>query len=62
MLKAYRYTFDSRDRGSDERLDVVDSEDGLWKCYTIFNCNQACPKEIDITRWLSALKRKAVTG
>jgi len=41
---------------------VVDSEDGLWKCYTIFNCNQACPKEIDITRWLSALKRKAVTN
>ncbi len=62
MLKAYRYTFDTRDNGSDERLDVVDSEDGLWKCYTIFNCNQACPKEIDITRWLSALKRKSVTG
>jgi succinate dehydrogenase / fumarate reductase iron-sulfur subunit len=62
MLKAYRYTFDSRDEGADERLDVVDSENGLWKCYTIFNCNQSCPKDIDITRWLSALKRKAVTG
>ena len=62
MLKAYRYTFDSRDRGTGERVDVVDSEDGLWKCYTIFNCNEACPKDIDITRWLSALKRKAATG
>ncbi len=62
LLKAYRYVFDSRDEGADERLPVVDSSEGLWKCYTIFNCVEACPKEIDITRWLSALKRKAVTA
>ncbi|MEF8817533.1 MAG: succinate dehydrogenase iron-sulfur subunit [Salinibacter sp.] len=62
MLKAYRYTFDTRDDGAQERLDVVDSPDGLWKCYTIFNCNEACPKDIDITRWLSALKRRAATS
>ena len=62
MLKAYRYVFDSRDQSTGERLKVVDSPDGLWKCYTIFNCVQACPKEIDVTRWLSALKRKAVTA
>ncbi len=61
MLKAYRYTFDSRDQGTEDRLEIVDSKDGLWKCYTIFNCVQACPKGIDITRWLSALKRKSVT-
>ena len=61
MLKAFRYVFDSRDEEAEERLKVVDSKDGLWKCYTIFNCVQACPKGIDITRWLSALKRKAVT-
>jgi len=60
LLKAYRYTFDSRDEGAEERLPVVDSHEGLWKCYTIFNCNEACPKEIDISRWLSALKRRAV--
>ncbi len=61
LLKAYRYVFDTRDEESEERLKIVDSPNGLWKCYTIFNCVQACPKEIDITRWLSALKRKAVT-
>lgn len=61
MLKAYRYTFDTRDDGAEDRLPIVDAEDGLWKCYTIFNCNEACPKDIDITRWLSALKRKAAT-
>ncbi|PSQ93196.1 MAG: succinate dehydrogenase iron-sulfur subunit [Bacteroidetes bacterium SW_4_67_19] len=62
MLKAYRYTFDTRDDGAEERLPVLDSDKGLWKCYTIFNCNQACPKDIDITRWLSALKRRSVTA
>jgi succinate dehydrogenase / fumarate reductase, iron-sulfur subunit len=61
MLKAYRYVFDSRDTNPEDRLQIVDSKDGLWKCYTIFNCVQACPKGIDITRWLSALKRKSVT-
>jgi succinate dehydrogenase / fumarate reductase iron-sulfur subunit len=61
MLKAYRYTFDTRDDGSEERMPILDSDDGLWKCYTIFNCNQACPKDIDITRWLSALKRRSLT-
>lgn len=62
LLKAYRYVFDSRDRGTEERLQVIDSKEGVWKCYTIFNCVEACPKEIDITRWLSALKRKSVTA
>ena len=61
MLKAYRYTFDTRDDGGEERLPILDSDEGLWKCYTIFNCNQACPKNIDITRWLSALKRRSLT-
>ena len=61
MLKAYRYTFDTRDEGTEERLERVDNKKGLWMCYTIFNCVQACPKDIDITRWLSALKRKAAT-
>ncbi len=62
MVKAYRYTFDTRDSGADERLETVDHGDGLWKCYTIFNCVEACPKDIDITRWLSALKRRAVVN
>lgn len=61
MLKAYRFVFDSRDDATEDRLQVVDSKEGLWKCYTIFNCVEACPKGIDITRWLSALKRKSVT-
>jgi len=61
LLKAYRFIFDSRDQATDARLKIVDNNKGLWKCYTIFNCVQACPKEIDITKHISALKRKVVS-
>ncbi len=60
MLKAYRYTFDTRDDGADERLDALDVSDGLWRCHTIFNCVEACPKDINLTWHISELK-KAVT-
>ncbi|KAK3582615.1 hypothetical protein CHS0354_024169 [Potamilus streckersoni] len=60
LLKAYRFIFDSRDQAADQRLKIIDNNKGLWKCYTIFNCVQACPKEIDITKHISALKRRVV--
>lgn len=58
MLRAYRYIYDTRDEGADERLDILDTPDGIWRCHTIFNCVEACPKDIDITWHLSQLKRK----
>ncbi len=57
MLKAYRYTFDTRDDGADERLDALDVDDGLWRCHTIFNCVEACPKDINLTWHISELKK-----
>ena len=38
MLRAYRYINDTRDEGGDERLDILDTPDGIWRCHTIFNC------------------------
>jgi succinate dehydrogenase / fumarate reductase, iron-sulfur subunit len=60
MLKAGRFVFDTRDRAGDERLGIIDSPLGIWRCHTIFNCVEACPKEIDITGHLSQLKRAVV--
>jgi len=60
LLKAYRFIFDSRDDGANERLDIINDRNGLWRCHTIFNCMEACPKNIKITEWLSKLKTKAV--
>ena len=60
LLKAHRFVFDTRDEADDERLSIIDTPQGIWRCHTIFNCVEACPKEIDITGHLSALKRAAV--
>jgi succinate dehydrogenase / fumarate reductase iron-sulfur subunit len=58
LLKAYRFIFDTRDEAADERLDIIDTPDGIWRCHTIFNCIEACPKEINITWHLSLLKKR----
>jgi succinate dehydrogenase / fumarate reductase iron-sulfur subunit len=58
LLKAYRFVFDTRDEATDERLDIIDTPDGAWRCHTIFNCIECCPKEINITWHISQLKKK----
>ena len=61
LYKAFRYIFDSRDKGAEERFDVLDNKHGLWRCHTIFNCMDACPKNLKITQGISMLKRKIVS-
>lgn len=58
LLKTYRFAFDTRDDGGDERLDIIDNPDGIWRCHTIFNCIETCPKEINITWHISQLKKR----
>lgn len=60
LLKAYRFIFDSRDEGKDERLETVDNKEGLWRCHTIYNCEEACPKDLKPNEAISALKLEAV--
>jgi succinate dehydrogenase / fumarate reductase iron-sulfur subunit len=59
LLKAFRFVFDSRDEGAAERLDLVDDRNGLWRCHTIFNCMECCPKELNITEGIQELKKFA---
>lgn len=60
LLKAYRFIFDTRDDGTLERIDIVNDKNGIWRCHTIFNCMEACPKNIKITEYLSRIKVKVV--
>lgn len=60
LLKAYRYVFDSRDQDMGERLRIVNDPHGLWRCHTIFNCAEACPKGLNPTRAIGALKREVI--
>lgn len=62
LLKAWRFVGDTRDEAAAERLEAINGTNGVWRCHTIFNCMEACPKEIDIPAALSKLKRAAVFG
>lgn len=62
FVKAARFIADTRDGAKIERLDLVGCEDGVWRCHTVFNCADACPKKIDPPYFIQYLKRKlAVT-
>jgi succinate dehydrogenase / fumarate reductase iron-sulfur subunit len=59
ILWAYRFAADSRDGILRDRVQVVGSEEGLWRCHTIFNCTEACPKSLNPARFIESLKRTA---
>jgi succinate dehydrogenase / fumarate reductase iron-sulfur subunit len=50
IVNAHRFIFDSRDTVHAERLELMADADGVWRCRTVFNCVEACPKGINVTR------------
>ena len=61
IVQAHRFVFDSRDEGAAERLEVLSDTFGVWKCRTIFNCTNACPRDIKVTEAIADVKM-AITG
>ena len=60
LLWAYRFEVDSRDEARKERLPMWDNERGVYRCHTITNCVEACPKELNPTEGIQWLKMAAV--
>lgn len=60
FVQAHRFIFDSRDHAAEERLSIINDRDGIWRCRTIFNCVDACPREIKITKAIEELKRALI--
>ncbi len=56
FVNAHRFIFDSRDTGAQERLEILNDKDGVWRCHTIFNCTDACPREINVTQAIAEVK------
>ncbi|MBZ0320919.1 MAG: succinate dehydrogenase iron-sulfur subunit [Anaerolineae bacterium] len=56
IVNAHRFIFDSRDGATQERLNILSEESGVWRCRTIFNCTPACPREIEVTRAIGEVK------
>jgi len=57
IVQAHRFLFDSRDQGQGERLAVLNERAGVWRCRTIFNCTEACPRGINVTKAIGAVKK-----
>ena len=57
IVQAHRFIFDSRDQGANERLEILNDRNGVWRCRTVFNCVGACPREIDVTRAIGDVKK-----
>lgn len=62
IVQAHRFIFDTRDDGTSERLDVLADTFGVWRCRTIFNCTNACPREIKVTEAIAEVKMAITSG
>jgi succinate dehydrogenase / fumarate reductase, iron-sulfur subunit len=58
LAQAARFIFDSRDRGLEERLEVLDHPDGVWACENHFQCTRVCPRGIKVTKNINLSKRR----
>ncbi len=60
LLAAYRWIIDSRDEATGERLDQLEDPFRLYRCHTIMNCTDVCPKDLNPARAIAEIKKKMV--
>jgi succinate dehydrogenase / fumarate reductase iron-sulfur subunit len=59
LLKAFLRVLDPRDNAPNERLADLAGGDGVYRCHTIFNCIDACPKGLNPTQAIETLRKLA---
>lgn len=62
LLQAYRWIVDSRDKSTKERLDFLNDAFKLYRCHTIMNCAQVCPKDLQPSKKIAAIKQMIAEG
>ncbi len=60
LLQAYRWLADSRDDNDKERLDELDESFKLYRCHTIMNCTDTCPKGLNPAKAIAEVKKLLV--
>ena len=58
LLQACRFVEDSRDQATEERLQQLDDAYKLYRCHTIMNCVEVCPRELSPTRAIGTLRKR----
>ena len=62
LLQAYRFLADSRDQATEERLEKLGDAYSVFRCRTIMNCVDACPKELNPTRAIGKIRAMLLDG
>jgi succinate dehydrogenase / fumarate reductase iron-sulfur subunit len=57
LLAAYRWIIDSRDESKAERLAALEDPFKLYRCHTIMNCTEACPKDLNPAKAIGEIKK-----
>jgi len=60
LLQAYRWLADSRDEMTGERLDQLEDPFRLYRCHTIMNCANVCPKGLNPAKAIAEIKKMMV--
>lgn len=61
LLNAWRWITDSRDEAAGERLDQLEDSFRLYRCHTIMNCTNACPKDLNPAKSVAEIKKLMVS-
>lgn len=59
LLKSFLRVLDPRDTIPEERLETVGTDEGVYRCHTVFNCIDACPKGLDPAKAIVTLRKLA---
>ena len=60
LLAAYRWIIDSRDEATGERLDALEDPFKLYRCHTIMNCTDVCPKDLNPAKAIAEIKKMLI--
>ncbi len=62
LAQGFRYISDNRDLGFNERLNVLDSKQGVWRCHFSGACSEVCPKGVDPALAIQLLRQVMTTN
>lgn len=57
IVNAHRFIFDSRDEAARDRMRILGEKSGVFRCRTVFNCTEDCPRGIKVTKAIQEVKR-----
>ncbi|MEC7028374.1 MAG: 4Fe-4S dicluster domain-containing protein, partial [Pseudomonadota bacterium] len=60
LMQAHRWIMDTRDEATGERLDQLEDPFRLYRCHTIMNCTNTCPKGLNPAKSIAEIKKLMV--